>query len=59
MLFYVGKALEFTGLSITTFALYVGLTLDHGMGPELLFLGIGAGVFIGGYLIERRGGERA
>lgn len=52
MLFF-GKILEALGCADVGFALYVGLTQEHGMGKEFELAAIGMLVFGLGVLAER------
>jgi hypothetical protein len=51
--FLLGKILEALGCADVGFALYVGLTQEHGMGKELELAAIGMLVFGLGLLAER------
>lgn len=55
-MYYVGRGLQVLGMANLVVALFVGLTEEHGMGPELLLLGIGALLFMVGYLLQGRAG---
>lgn len=51
MTFYLAKLLQAFGCADVGYALLVGVTDAHGMGKELLLLGIGVMVFsLGRYL---------
>jgi len=51
MAFYLAKILQAFGFADVGYALLVGVTEEHGMGKELLLLGIGVVVFsLGRYL---------
>jgi hypothetical protein len=51
MTFYLAKLLQAFGFADVGYALLVGVIDAHGMGKELLFLGIGVIVFsLGRYL---------
>lgn len=51
MTFYLAKLLQAFGCADVGYALLVGVTDAHGMGKELLLLGIGVVVFsLGRYL---------
>ena len=51
MTFYLAKLLQAVGFADVGYALLVGVTEEHGMGKELLLLGIGMFVFsLGRYL---------
>jgi hypothetical protein len=51
--FLLGKILEALGCADVGFALYVGLTQEHGMGKEFELAAIGMLVFALGLLAER------
>ena len=51
---HVAKLIEALGLGFVTYALVVGFTQDHSMGPELTWMMVGAVVFIAGRLLEGR-----
>jgi hypothetical protein len=53
LLFYLGKFLELNGLVLLGFGLVWGV-LREDMKGELTLLGIGVGVFLAGYLLERK-----
>ncbi len=53
-MFYVAKLMEAFGFVYVSYALFVGFTEEHSMGPELKLMMIGAVVFIVGRLLERR-----
>ncbi|MEE8326417.1 MAG: hypothetical protein V3W10_02715 [candidate division NC10 bacterium] len=55
-MYYLGRGLQVLGMANLMVALYVGMSEEHGMGPELLLLGIGAIFFLLGRLIQGRGG---
>jgi hypothetical protein len=50
----VAKTLEVTGLVLVGMALLIGLR-DDDMNRELMTLGLGAVVFLAGWLLEPRG----
>ncbi len=54
MLFYVAKLLQLIGFAHVGYALFVGVTETHSMGPELRLLMIGSVVFYVGRLLEHR-----
>ena len=56
-MFYLGKALEILGMTSLMVALFVGISDEHGMAKEYLFLGIGIVVFLLGRLLEKQGGR--
>ncbi len=53
-MFYVAKLIQALGFADVSYALFVGLTDEHGMGRELSFMMVGAVVFFVGRLLERR-----
>lgn len=55
-MYYLGRGLQVFGMANLMVALYVGMSEEHGMGPELLLLGIGVIFFLLGRLIQGRGG---
>jgi len=55
-MYTLGRGLQVLGMGNLVVALIVGMTEEHGMGPELVLLGIGALFFLLGRLLERRGG---
>ena len=56
-MFYLGKALEMLGMTSLMVALFVGISDEHGMAKEYLFLGIGIVVFLLGRLLEKHAGR--
>lgn len=56
-MYYLGKALEMLGMTSLMVALVVGITDEHGMAKEYLFLGIGIVVFLLGRFLERSDGQ--
>lgn len=54
MIFYVAKTLQLIGFAHVTYALFVGLTEENAMGPELKLLMMGAVFFLCGRLLEGR-----
>jgi formate hydrogenlyase subunit 3/multisubunit Na+/H+ antiporter MnhD subunit len=56
-MFYLGKALEMLGMTSLMVALFVGISDEHGMAKEYLFLGIGIVVFLLGRILEKQGGR--
>ena len=54
MIFYFAKLLELIGFAHVGYALFVGLTQDNAMGPELKLLMLGALLFTLGRLLERK-----
>jgi hypothetical protein len=55
-MYALGRGLQVLGMGNLVVALFVGMTEEHGMGPELVLLGIGALLFLLGRFLERRGG---
>ena len=56
-MYYLGKALEMLGMTSLMVALFVGITDEHGMAKEYLFLGLGIAMFLLGRLLEKHGGR--
>ncbi len=56
-MYYLGKGLEMLGMTSLMVALFVGITDEHGMAKEYLFLGIGIVVFLLGRFLEKQGGR--
>jgi hypothetical protein len=54
MTFYLAKFLQALGFADVGYALLVGVTEEHGMGKELLLLGIGVVVFSLGRYLETK-----
>ena len=54
MIFYFAKLLELIGFAHVGYALFVGLTQENAMGPEMKLLMLGAGLFALGRLLERK-----
>jgi hypothetical protein len=55
-MYVLGRSLQVLGMANLVVALFVGMTDEHGMGPEMLLLGIGALLFLFGRFLERRSG---
>lgn len=53
MIFYLGKFLELNGLVLLGFGLVWGVVRED-MKGELSLLGVGVGLFLVGYLLERK-----
>lgn len=53
-MFYVAKLIQAFGFADVSYALFVGLTDEHGMGRELALMLVGAAIFSLGRLLERR-----
>jgi hypothetical protein len=53
-MFGLAKLIQAVGIGYVSYALYVGFTQENSMGPELQWMMVGAGVFMIGWLIERR-----
>ncbi len=56
-MYYLGKALEMLAMTSLMVALFVGITDEHGMAKEYLFLGIGIVAFLLGRFLEKQGGR--
>jgi hypothetical protein len=54
VVFYFAKLLELIGFAHVGYALFVGLTQDNAMGPEMKLLMLGALLFTLGRLLERK-----
>ena len=54
---FLAKSVELTGLVVVGIALLVGVQ-DNDMDRELSTLGLGAVVFVAGWLLERGGGSK-
>ena len=54
MVFYLAKLLELVGFAHVGYALFIGLTEEHSMGPELKLLMLGALLFSIGRLLEHK-----
>ncbi len=55
-MYYLGRGLQVLGMANLGVALFIGITEEHGMGPEFLLLGIGIVLFmLGRFLQGRRG----
>ena len=52
MVFYCAKLLELIGFAHVGYALFIGLSEEHSMGPELKLLTLGALLFSIGRLLE-------
>lgn len=51
---YLARGLQFIGMSNLLVGLYIGLTEEGGMWPELYLFGLGCFLFLLGRLLERR-----
>lgn len=56
-LYFTGKFLEASAMVALGVGLWIGLTTEKGMGPELAILGIGSVVFLLGRYLESLGGD--
>ena len=56
-MFYLGKLLQLSGMVTAAWALVLGVQTND-MYRELVLLGTGAGVFVLGNLVLRRGKDR-
>jgi len=54
VVFYLAKLLELIGFAHVGYALFIGLSQEHAMGPELKLLMLGALLFSIGRLLERK-----
>ena len=54
MIFYLAKLLQLIGFAHVGYALFIGLSEEHSMGPELRLLMLGALLFSIGRLLERK-----
>lgn len=55
-MYYLGRGLQVLGMANLMVAFYIGISEEHGMGPELLILAVGVLVFLLGRFIQGRGG---
>jgi hypothetical protein len=53
-MFFLAKVIQALGVADVGYALFVGLTEEHGMGRELMLMLIGFAVFSLGRVVERR-----
>ncbi|MFQ5989481.1 MAG: hypothetical protein ACE5K9_06165 [Candidatus Methylomirabilales bacterium] len=53
-MYYLGRGLQVFGMGNLMVALYIGVSQEHGMGPEMILLGIGVLAFLLGRLLESR-----
>lgn len=56
MMFYAAKVIQAIGFADVGYALFVGLTQEHGMGREMTLMLVGLAVFYVGRFIEQRSG---
>jgi len=54
VVFYFAKLLELIGFAHVGYALFIGLTQESSMGPEMNLLMLGALFFVLGRLLERK-----
>jgi hypothetical protein len=54
VVFYFAKLLELIGFAHVGYALFVGLTRENAMGPEMKLLMLGALLFALGRILERK-----
>ena len=52
--FYLAKLIQALGFADVSYALFVGLTEEHGMGRELKLMVVGAAIFYLGRFLERK-----
>ncbi|MFQ5847716.1 MAG: hypothetical protein ACE5IQ_08645 [Candidatus Methylomirabilales bacterium] len=55
-MYYLGRGLQVLGMANLAVGLFVGITEEHGMGPELILLGVGALLFLLGRFLQGSGG---
>ncbi|MFQ5802631.1 MAG: hypothetical protein ACE5JQ_07035 [Candidatus Methylomirabilales bacterium] len=55
-MYYLGRGLQVLGMANLMVGFYVGISEEHGMGPELLLLGIGVLLFLMGWFLQGRKG---
>ena len=53
-MYTLGRSVQVIGLVVAGAALFVGV-LGHEVRRELLLLGVGAGIFSAGYMLQRSG----
>ena len=53
-MFYVAKLIQALGFADVSYALFVGLTEEHGMGRELKLMVVGVVIFYIGRVLERK-----
>ena len=53
-MFYLAKLIQAVGFADVGYALFVGLTEEHGMGRELTLMMIGAAIFYVGRFLEHK-----
>jgi hypothetical protein len=53
-MYKLGRSVQFIGLVVAGASLFVGV-LGHEVRRELLLLGLGAGIFSAGYMLQRSG----
>jgi hypothetical protein len=53
-MFVLAKVIQALGVADVGYALFVGLTEEHGMGRELLLMLLGFAIFSVGRFVERR-----
>jgi hypothetical protein len=53
-MFYVAKLIQALGFVYVSYALYVGFSEEHSMGPEMKWMMVGAAIFLAGRLVERK-----
>ena len=52
-MFFLAKVVQALGVADVGYALFVGLTEEHGMGRELLLMLLGFAIFSFGRFVER------
>ncbi len=55
-MYYLGRGLQVLGMANLMVGLFIGITEEHGMGPELLLLGAGVVLFLLGRVLQGRSG---
>ncbi|MEE9173214.1 MAG: hypothetical protein V3U41_09985 [candidate division NC10 bacterium] len=55
-MYYLGRGLQVLGMANLVVGLFVRLTEENGMAPEMLLLGLGVVLFMVGWLLQRRVG---
>ncbi|HVM95021.1 MAG TPA: hypothetical protein VMT89_01475 [Candidatus Acidoferrales bacterium] len=53
-MFYVAKLIQALGFAYVSYALWVGFTEEHSMGPEMEWMMIGAVIFLVGRFVEHK-----
>jgi hypothetical protein len=53
-MFYTAKLIQALGFADVAYALFVGLTEEHGMGRELKLMAVGVVIFLLGRRLEQK-----